>query len=218
MADFDTEVAGEIARAHAEWSEKGSKDARDRLFELLHTWVQKQAHYMLVRRFGSERPVNTQTFTQDVLTKLLTHLRYIEYRGLQQLLGYLLAVLRTYLLDLARASQLRPVPLPAGSHYDLAAAATVELSLAPDSMTVTIVGGDCSSLVTMLDILGRIEKIHPLHGLVLQLRALAGFGVSETAEHLNLSRAEVDKMLRNARAKFRLEWNKAIQAEPAGST
>lgn len=214
MLDFDTDIADRIARLHAEWSETGDEEARNQLFELLDSWVRKQAHFMLVRRFGSARPVNTGTFAQDVLTKLLTRLHSVEYRGLRQLLAYILAALRTYLIDVAHASQARPVRLPTetGRSHPIAVS-SVELATEPGSTNVTIVGGDVSSLVILLTILGRIEQIHPLHGLILQLRVLGEFSLAEIADHLGLPHEEVDRILRNARTKLRHEWNKATRSE-----
>ena len=211
MADFDTDASAEIARAHNEWSETGSTEARNRLFVLLDDWVRRQAHFMLVRRFGGvQRSVNTGTFAQDVLTKLLTSLNRVEYRGLRQLLGYILHALRSYLIDVARKNRVQEVPLSAvdaeGAYTSLSA---VTLEFLPGTTNVTIVGGDFSTLIVTLRTYEKIEQLHPLHGHVLQLKELAGYNRSEIAGLLGIPADEVDKILRSARKKARHEWNKA---------
>ena len=211
MADFDTDASAEIARAHNEWTATGSGEARNHLFALIDAWVRKQAHYMLIRRFGgAPRSVNTATFAQDVLTKLLTSLHRIDFRGVPQLLGYILGAMRSYLVDLARKNHAQEVPLSDTIVKGAADAfSAVNLEFAPGTRNVTIVGGDFSTLVVVLRIFEKIEQVHPLHGLVFQLKELAGFQRSEIAGHLGIPDEEVDKILRKVRTKFRYEWNKA---------
>ena len=163
---------------------------------------------MLVRRFGGSRDaVNTSTFAQDVLTKLLTSLRRIEYRSLPELLSYILAALRSYLSDLAKNQNAHEIALSGVDLNSLASQSGVELDHAWQSTEV--LGGDFSKLILLLMILGHIEQVHPQHGLVLQLKVLAGFTVAEISQEMGIPKADVDLMLRHARTKFRHEWNKA---------
>jgi RNA polymerase sigma factor (sigma-70 family) len=219
MPDFDFEAAREMAEAHAAWAETGSEDARNRLFGILDDWVRKQAHFMLVRRYGASRQaVTTGTFAQDVLTKLLTRLNRIEYRGLPQLLGYILSALRTYLIDVAQNHVAHQLPLSEVDSNELAAVTMAELRFDSESSTVTVVAGQSSKLIDALTILGRIEGIDPRHGQALQLQVLAGFTIAEIAEQLRIAPVDVDRMLRHARTKFRHEWKKTSSALGVGDS
>ncbi len=212
MADFNDDVAEEIARAHTAWCKTGSLDARNQLFTMLDGWVRKQARHTLARWQGP-RPVNTGTLAHDVLLKLLTSLNRIEYRGLRPLLSYILAAMRSYLLDLPTSRQRRKEVAVADVTPDgeLAAASAVNLVYDPESNNVTIVGGDFAQMIVLLRVVERIEQLHALHGLVLQLKLLAGFTVPEIAKHLDIQPDEADEILRRARTKFRHEWNKATK-------
>jgi DNA-directed RNA polymerase specialized sigma24 family protein len=121
--------------------------------------------------------------------------------------------MRSYLLDLPTSRQRRKEVAVADVTPDgeLAAASAVNLVYDPESNNVTIVGGDFAQMIVLLRVVERIEQLHALHGLVLQLKLLAGFTVPEIAKHLDIQPDEADEILRRARTKFRHEWNKATK-------
>jgi RNA polymerase sigma factor (sigma-70 family) len=204
------EKTDEIATAFCLWKDTRSHESRERLFELLYQWVRRQAHLLLIQNFGPDRPLTTGTLAHLSLIKLLKSLDGVEYRSDPELFRYILKAIRSCMFDAARSprSHQKRMETPMADLDALDGATHAQIEVDPASGQVTIVGGASDNIIAILEIFERIERLKPQHGVALQMQALMGLQHAEIARLLQIQPAEVDAILRQARSKFRLEWNK----------
>lgn len=175
MGDAEAEERGTITAAAHEWS-NGSKEAMNRLFELLYDVLKGIAH----RQLNGKRRVNyldTTEVVHETWIRLQKHER-IEPMDQRRLEGFLARIMRHVRVDHARAASAK-VRNPSGGFAELDSERTAMLA-SPDY------------LVALTEFLRELGSRDPVAQRVLSLK-LVGHYENDIAECLGIGRATVQR-------------------------
>jgi RNA polymerase sigma factor (TIGR02999 family) len=192
MDEVDTHTQGEITRLLLLWRQ-GSPGSFDRLLPLVYQELKRLARRQIARG-GPGRTLNTTGLVHEAYLKLVDQSR-AEVNDRHHFFALAARAMRQILVDAARRRA-----------ADKRGAGAAEANL--DDMEVA--APDLPDDVVAVDAsLGRLERLEPRLGRVVEMRFFAGLSVEETAAALEISTRTVKREWQRARAFLYLDLKRA---------
>lgn len=173
----------EITRLLSDWS-RGDKAALDKLTPLVYSELRQIAR----RQMGRERPDHTlqpTALVNEAYLKIASQ-DGAEWQSRAHFFAVCAQVMRHILVDYARTHA-----------RDKRGGGAIHVSLDEAAVAVE---GQAAELIALDEALGRLERLDPQKGRIIELRYFGGMSVEEVGEILKISPATVGREWRRAKA------------------